>query len=190
MSDTLRAALIFLTQTVFDLYLFILIIRLVLAFVGASYTHPVTQFITRLTSFIIKPMRKFIPNIREFETATFVLILLVEITKYLFISAFSYGMPNIFGLILIGIADSVQLLLQTFTYAIIIQAIMTWIQPGSPMNSLLDQFTSPIMRPLQRIIPPVGGMDITPIPAIIILQLLSIVLVKPLIAVGLSVAFG
>lgn len=190
MSETIRAALIFLVQTVFDIYLFVLVIRLVLAWVGADYTHPVTQLVVKFTSPLIKPLRKFIPDFRKLETATVVLILLVELIKFSIISALSFGFPNLGGLLLIGLADSLQLLLQTFTYAILIQAIMSWIQPGSPINSLLYQFTSPIMQPLQRYIPLVGGIDITPIPAIIMLQLLSIVLVKPLIAVGLGVAFG
>lgn len=190
MTETLRAALVFLTQTIFDLYLFVLIVRLVLTWVGAEYSHPVTILIARLTSFIIKPLRKFIPNIGKLETATVICILLVDMIKFLFISELSFGFPNLIGLFIISLADSLRLLLQTFTYAILIQAIMSWIQPGSQMNSLLYQFTSPIMRPLQRYIPLVGGMDITPIPAIIILQLIAIILVKPLIAIGMGVAFG
>lgn len=190
MSETIRAALIFLIQTVFDIYLFVLIIRLILAWVSADYANSVTQFIVKLTSPVVKPLRRYIRDIGKLETATVVLILLIELIKYAFISALSFGFPNLFGLLLIGIADALQLLLQTFTYAILIQAIMSWIQPGSQMNNLLYQFTSPIMQPLQRYIPLVGGVDITPIPAIILLQLLSIILVKPLIAVGLGVAFG
>lgn len=190
MTDTIRAALVFLTQTIFDVYLFVLVIRLVLAWVGAEHTHPASKLIVSLTSFIIRPMKKVIKDIGKFETATFVLILIIELIKFLIISALSFGMPNLIGLIIIAFADSIQLLLQTFTYAILVQAILSWIQPGSAMNSLLYQFTSPIMRPLQRCIPLVGGVDITPIPAIIILQLISIVLVKPLIAMGMGIAFG
>lgn len=190
MSETLRSALVSLIQYTFDVYLFVLAIRLILAWVGAEYTHRFTQVIVKLTSFLVKPMRKIIPDFRKLETATVVLILIIECIKFSMIAGLSFGFPNPVGLIIIAFGDGIQLILQTFTYAILFQAIMSWIQPGTSFNSLLYQFTSPIMRPLSRIIPLVGGIDITPIPAILLLQLLSIVLAKPLVAVGLGVAFG
>lgn len=190
MSETIRAALIYLVQAVFDIYLFVLVIRLVLAWISADYTHPVTQLIVKLTNPLVKPLRKYIADYRKLETSTFVLLLLIDLVKVSIISLLKYTLTNPFGLLVLMTADIIQLFLQTFSYAILIQAIMSWIQPGSTMNSLLYQFTSPIMRPLQRYIPLVGGIDITPIPAIILLQLLVIVVVYPLTAIGMGIAFG
>src|SRR5579883_585709 len=109
MSDTLRATLLFLIQTVFDLYLFLLIIRLVLAWVNADYYHPVTQFIIKCTSFIVKPMRKYIPNVKDLETATVVLIIILELIKFFLISLLSFGLPNLLGLLILAIGDSIKL---------------------------------------------------------------------------------
>lgn len=189
MSDTLRAALLFLVNTLFDLYLFALAVRLILVWVHASYLDPITQFISRITDFIIVPLRRIIPNIRRLETATVLIILLLEIIKFALISALSFGFPNIFGLMLMAFADSLKLLIQTFFYAILLQAILSFIQPHSPINRILLQFNSPIMAPLQRLIPPINGIDITPIPALLILQLLLIVLVNPLFASALALAY-
>jgi YggT family protein len=190
MSDTIRAALLFLINTVFDLYLFILVVRIILAWVGANYFDPVTQFIIKCTDFIVKPLRRLIPNFRRVETASIVLLLLIEIIKFLLVSLLSFGFPHLLGLFILAIGDSLKLILLTFFYAILLQAILSWIQPNAPMNRVLYQFTSPIMGPLHRVIPPIGGIDISPIPALIILQLLIIILVNPLMGFGLGVAFG
>lgn len=189
MSDTTRAALLFLIETVFNLYLFVLMIRLVLAWVNADYNHPLTQFVIKCSSFVIKPMRQYIPNFRHLETATVVLILLLEAFKFLLICLLSFGLPNLLGLLILSVGDAIKLLIETFFYAILLQAVLSWLQPGNPMNRVLDQFTSPLMHPLRRAIPPISGFDISPIPALIILQLLIILVVSRLMALGLAVAF-
>lgn len=190
MPDTLQAGLLFLVNTIFDMYLFILIIRIILVWVGASYFDPITQFVVKLTDFIVKPLRRRIPNINRFETASVILLLLIEVVKFFIISSLSFGIPSIAGLLVLAFADSVKLLIQAFFYAILLQVILSWVQPYSPVSSFLDQFTSPIMRPIKRIVPPVAGFDISPIPALIILQLLSILLVTPLMTAGLAIAYA
>jgi YggT family protein len=190
MSDTLRAAMLFLITTVFDLYLFVLMIRLVLAWVNADYFHPATQFIVKCTNFIVLPIRNVVKNVGHLESATIICILVIEIIKFFFISLLSFGLPNVGGLAILALADAIKLLLETFFYAILLQAILSWLQPGSPIGQVLDKFTSPIMRPLQRVIPPISGFDISPIPALILLQLLILVFAKELIYLGWRVAFA
>lgn len=190
MADSIRGALLFLISTIFDLYLFVLIIRIILVWVRADYFNPITQFINRLTQFIIKPMRKIIPNIGQLELASVVLIFLLEIAKFSLISSFTFGLSNPLGLLVLATADAIKLLLNTFFYAILLQVILSWLQPYSPVNTILLQFTAPIMRPIQRLIPPVGGFDLSPIPALIILQVLTLLLVNPLMALGINMALS
>jgi len=190
MYSSFQEGLIFLISTLFDLFLFVLVVRLILAWSHVNYFDPITQFVTRITNFIIKPLRRVIPNIGRLETSTLVVIVCMEIAKFLLVSLLSYGMPNIAGLMLLASADTLKLLIQFFIYAIIIQAIMSWVQPHSPMMQTLYKVTLPVMRPVQRIVPPIGGMDISPIPALIGLQLLIIVLVNPLMGVASGLAFG
>jgi len=189
MPDTIRTALLFLTTTLFDIYLFILVVRVLLAKTNANYFDPLTQFIVKLSDVIVKPIRRYIPNFKGFESATILLILLLELIKFFIISLLSFGLPNIFGLLIMSIGDSLKLLINTFFYAILLQAILSWVQPYSPMNRILYQITSPLMQPIQRIIPPISGFDISPIPALIGLQFLIIILINPLMTLGLSVAF-
>ena|SRR3990167_6757664 len=181
---------IFLVTTIVDLYLFILVIRVVLAFAGANYYDPITQFVVRCTDFIIKPLRRIIPNVRGIEIATVTLIIVLEFIKFTIIAVLSYNAINLLGVLIIALADTLKLFLQTYFFAIFIQAILSWVQPGSPVNVLLYRVTAPIMRPIQRLVPSIGGMDISPILAMILLQLTIIVIVNPLMAVGLGVTLG
>lgn len=190
MPNTLQTALLFLIDTVFSLYIGILVVRAILVWVGANYFDPLTQFVIRCTNFISKPLRRVIPNYRNIEISTLLLIFTLEIVKYLLIGFITYGVPNIVGILILSLGDIIRLFLLVFFYAIILQAIFSWVQPYSPVNRALHQFTSPIMQPLHRIVPPVGGFDITPIPALIILQLLIIVVAGPLLNMGAGVAFG
>lgn len=188
MSDSLRSGLIFLITTLFDIYLFILMIRIVLVWVRADYFNPFTQFVVKCTDFIIKPLRRIIPNFRQIEFSSIVLLLVLAMFKFFFICLLSFGVPSILGLCILALADCFKIVIELFFYAILIQALLSWIQPGSPINRVLYQFTSPIMRPLHQLIPPIGGIDITPIPALIILQLLIIIAVNPLMAFGLQMS--
>lgn len=190
MSDAFHAGLLFLINTLLDLYLFVLVIRIILAYVGSNFFDPVTQFVVKLTDFMVKPLRRILPNFNGIEMAGIVLVLVIEIVKFLLISSLSFGFPHIPGLLILAITDSIKIVIETFFYAILLQAILSWVQPRSPINRTLYQFTSPIMRPLQRFIPLVGGFDISPIPALIGLQLLIIILVDPLRAIGWVMAFG
>ena len=189
MPDTLNNGLIFLISTVFDIYLFILIARVLLVWAGASYYDPISQFVIKLTSVIVNPIRKIIPNVKNIEMASLVLILILEVIKFLLISTLTIGMPTIVGLIVLSFGDTLKLIIQCFFYAILLQAIMSWVQPYSPVNQLLFRITAPIMRPIQRVIPPIGGFDISPIPAMIGLQFLLIILVNPIMSLGLGLAF-
>ncbi|HTM63171.1 MAG TPA: YggT family protein [Gammaproteobacteria bacterium] len=183
-------ASLFLITTLFDLYLFVLAIRVLLAYSGANYYDPAIQFIVRLTDVAVKPLRRIIPNIQGIEISTLLLILALEFVKYFLITSIGSMPVSIIGIIIIAFADSLKLFLLTFFYSIIAQAILSWVQPMSPVIMLLYRINAPIMRPIQRLVPNVGGMDISPIPAIILLQLTIILIVNPLMALGLGASLG
>jgi YggT family protein len=190
MLNPIHNALVFLITTLFDLYLFILVIRLILVKARADYFNPFSQLVIKLTQPLVAPLRRFFPNKANIELATIVLILLCEILKFYLVSALMTGLPHFTGIMLLAIADAFKILLNLFFYAILIQVFLSWVQPGySPMGSILSLITAPIMRPIQRIVPLVGGFDISPIPALIGLQLIIILLVTPLFNLGLTMSF-
>ncbi len=189
MSDTLRGILLFLIETLFDIYIFVLIIRIILSWVNADYHHPLTQFVVKCTNFLIKPLRNMIPNYRDIEVSSLVVIMILETIKYILLGLVSFGFPNIFGLIILVLTDMLKMFILTFFYAILLQAIISWVYPGSPANVVLQKFTAPVLRPFQRLIPLIHGFDISPIPALIILQLINFVVIGQFMALGLDIAF-
>ncbi len=189
MSVVILQGLAGLIATIFNIYLAILIMRAIFAWTGSSYmANPLTQLIVKLTSFIIRPMKKLIRDYHGIEFATITLILLLEIIKWICIFTLPFSFHGIAGLIVLAIGDALKLTLQVFFYTVLFQALLSWVQPGSPLNMALDEFTSPIMRPLKRCIPSVSGFDVTPIPALIILQLLIIIIANPLVIWGFTSA--
>lgn len=188
--SAIHDALLFIVSTVFDLYLFVLVIRLLLAFVGASYFDPMIQFVIRATDPLIKPIRRIIPNVRGIELSTVLVILTLEVIKYSLITVITEGNYVFTGVLIIAFADALKILLQTFFYAIILQVLLSWIQPQSPVIGILYRITSPIMRPMQRLCPTIGGFDISPIPAMMLIQISIIVIVNPIWAYGMGVLLG
>lgn len=190
MSEYFNNAFLFLISTLFDLYLIVLVIRLILVWIRSDYFNPLVQFIIKVTNFIIRPTRKVIPNIGRIETATLFWIFLLEIIKFSLLASVSIGGFDLLAVFILAAGDLLKLFVQTFFYAIIAQAILSWFQPHSPFNYMLYQFTSPIMRPIQRVVPPIGGIDISPIPALILLQLVLIIVVNPILMTGWAMTLG
>jgi YggT family protein len=188
--SSIQNGFLFLINSVVNLYLFVLMLRLLLVYIGANYLDSLTQFVTRLTDLIVKPLRRLIPNVKRVELSTLVLMIVIELVKFYMIFLFMLINPNIIGLFILTIGDLLKIALDTFFYAIIAQVILSWIQPYSSINRVLIQITAPIMRPIQRIIPPISGIDISPIVAIIGLQFLNFVLAQSLIALGWGMAVG
>jgi YggT family protein len=175
----------FLVNVIFDSYIFILLVRIILAYMRADYFNPMTQFFIRLTQPIILPLRKIIPNVKGIELSTLLVAFVLELVKFSLLALMLNKMPAISGIFLLGLADLIRGFINIFFYAILIQALMSWVQPGySPLGELLTKITTPIMRPFHRLIPQIGGVDISPIPAMIFLQLLIILVVSPMYQIG------
>lgn len=190
MTDTLLSGIAFLFDALSMLYMYVLITRLLLVLNRANYFDQFTQFIIQLTDFIVKPLRRVIPNIKQLETATLLLIIVLEVCRIVISTAVGSGIPSVDIIVVLVIGQLLQIIIQLFTYLIIFQAILSLLQPYSSINNTLNLLTAPIMRPLRRIIPTIAGIDITPIPALLLLQLVNIVLVMPLMSYALTNQLG
>lgn len=190
MTGSLQDGFVYLVRTLFDLYLFVLIIRFMLAWAKADYFNPLTQVAVRLTNPIVKPVRKLIPNFRDFEIASLMLIFVINLVKFALIAAMSSTIPTLTGLLIIAFGDMLRLFIQVMTGALLLYVIISWIQPFSPVQRVLHQVVFPLVSPFQRMIPPVAGFDLSIIPVFIVLQLTTIILVNPLIQWGMSLAFA
>ncbi|MGD8483777.1 MAG: YggT family protein [Thioalkalispiraceae bacterium] len=183
---------VFLVQTLFGLYLLMVMLRLLLQMVRADFYNPLSQFLVKVTNPPLKPLRRFIPGVAGVDMASVVLLLALKIAEILLLSLFPrYPVPEIGGLFVLAVAELLSLLVNVFLFAIIIQAILSWISPGTynPAAALLHQLTEPVLRPARRLIPPISGLDLSPMAAIIFIYLFIMLFIHPLLDWGRNLAY-
>lgn len=176
----------FLLNTLLGLLTIAFLLRCFLQLTGAPFHNPFSQAIVTLTNFAVRPARRIIPAWKQIDTASLLLAYLTQLLLFLLLLwvhdfpvlvAGSQVLMALFGLALIGvIKQSLYLML----YAVILQAIMSWINPHTPLAPVLNSLTRPVLNPLRRIMPDTGGLDLTPIIVFILIQLILIAFISPL----------
>lgn len=172
----------FLLTTLITLYIIAVMLRFLFGVVRADFYNPVSQFLVRITNPLLVPLRKIIPSYRQYDLSAVALMLVLQIIS-LYLTLFLREMlvaPHL--VILLAIAKLLTQAIDVFIFAIIVQVILSWVNPGtsSPVTSLLYSLTTPVMRPFQRMIPPISGMDLSPLFALLALHILKM-LVRPLV---------
>jgi YggT family protein len=184
MPSNVTAAIVFIVNTLAQLYLFVLLIRLWLPWLGGDFRNPIAQAILKLTSPLVVPVRRIVPPIGKLDTAT---VLIAFIIQYLTIVILLLIMGRTAGIVPIAVTSIVNLILlslRLFVFAIIVRVILSWIAPQgyNPALAIIHTLTEGVLRPFRRIIPPMGGLDLSPLFAIIALTALTIVVagLKPI----------
>ncbi|MCK4708074.1 MAG: YggT family protein [Gammaproteobacteria bacterium] len=173
--------LIFIISTLFHLYAFALALRFILQWVKADFYNPVSQFIVKITTPVVNPARRFISGYKGLDIATLIICYLVLVASQAIVQSLSGYQMTPMSVTIMAITEMVSLFIDVFFYAILIQAIISWVNPQghNPINNLLHSVTSPVLRPVQKFIPPLGGMDISPIFALIGLKVVEM-LINPI----------
>ncbi|MBU3021496.1 YggT family protein [Aestuariibacter sp. A3R04] len=171
-------ASVFLVNTLFDLYLMVVILRLWLQLVKADFYNPASQFIVKATHPIVGPLRRVIPSIGNFDTATLVLAIAVAALKFVALTLlFGSGMINPVAIIILALITVLKQALSLMFWMLIIRAILSWVSQGqNPIEYVLYQLTEPFLAPIRKVIPPIGGLDLSVLIAIIALQFIQILL--------------
>lgn len=174
--------LVFLIQVLFGAYTLVVMLRFLLQLVRADFYNPVSQFIVKATALPLRPLRRLIPALGGLDTASIVLMWLVKSVELMLILLISGGAPNLLAPLAWAIPELIGLALDVFLYAILIQVILSWVNPGgyNPVIGLIDRLTDPLLRPARRLIPPMGGLDLSPMVVMIGLVLLKMLLLPPL----------
>lgn len=172
----------FLIETVFGLYILLVMLRFLLQWARADFYNPVSQFIVKATQPPLKPLRKIIPGIGGLDMAALVLMIVLKFAELWLVTGVMGMSPQIGGLVVLSIADLLGLLINVFIFSILIQVIISWVNPGmyNPVMGLLHSLTEPLLGPARRVIPPISGLDLSPIVVIIVLQLASMLAVAPI----------
>ncbi len=177
----MSAAVFFIIQTLFELYILCFLLRLVLQITRADFHNPLSQFIVRVTSPVVAPLRRVVPSVRGLDTATLVVFLALEAVAT-WLLAWNAGISLGAGpMILLTLLRSIYTVVRMYMFAILIYAILSFVNPGTynPLSSVLASICEPLLRPFRRIIPSIGGLDLSPLFVIIALQALLIALPLP-----------
>jgi len=178
----------FLLQVVFGFYIVAVLLRFLLQWARADFYNPLVQVLVKLTNPPLLPLRRFIPGYRGLDMAAVVLMLLLQLLELL-LMAWLFGRSiTLPGLLVLALAELFGLVVDVLFWAVLVQAIMSWFNPDyrQPLVRLLQQLTEPVLSPARRLLPPISGLDLSPLLVIIALQLSKILLVAPLRDIGLG----
>jgi YggT family protein len=172
----------FLIETVFFLFILLVMLRFLLQWTRASFYNPVSQFIVKATQPVLGPLRRIIPGFAGLDLAAVVLMFALKLVELWLVTSLLGMAPQVGGLAILTIAELLSLLINVFIVSILIQVIVSWVNPGmsNPVMGLLHSLNEPLLAPARRLIPPISGFDLSPIAVFICLQLLSILAVAPI----------
>ncbi|CDZ94760.1 MULTISPECIES: YggT family protein [Pseudomonadaceae] len=183
----LSQALILIIQTLGSLYLLIVLLRFILQLVRADFYNPLSQFIVKATHPLLRPLRRVIPSIGNLDLSSLVLALIVQVLLMAAILMLTYGgIGNLLQLLVWAIIGITGLFLNIFFYALIISVILSWVAPGShnPGAQLINQITEPALAPFRRLLPNLGGLDLSPIFAFLAIKLLEMLVIGNLVVMS------
>ena len=174
--------LVFLIQILFDAYILVVMLRFLLQWFRADFYNPLSQFVVKVTTPVLHPLRRIIPSIPGLDIASLILLWLLK-TIEIFLVQLVMGKGAMFvAASLWAIPELLSLVINLFLIAIFIQVILSWVGSGSynPAIGLLHSITEPLLGPARRILPPIGGLDLSPMLVMVGLVLLEMLLIPPL----------
>jgi YggT family protein len=171
-------ALSYLISTITDLYVAAILLRLLLQWVRADFYNPLSQFLVKVTNPVLVPARRIIPAIGKLDTASVVVMLLLEVLQLAIISQLTQPGFGVQFLLLFAVKKLLFTLIMMYFVLIIARVIVSWIanQSRHPLIPLIYQLTEPVLRPLGKLVPPIGGIDLSPLFALIALRFLLLLL--------------
>lgn len=170
----------FLLDTIFSFFVYLLLARFYLQLMRAPFRNPLGQFVTALTNWLVLPARRFIPGIFGIDLASILLAWLLQslllVLLYLLRGGGFAAAPGmLIGVFLIlGLLELARFSLYLLIGVILIQAVISWINPYAPLAPLFNALAAPFLRPFRRLIPPIGNVDLSPLFALVAAQLLLI----------------
>lgn len=167
----------FLIDTLFNLYLMVAILRVWLQLAKADFYNPVSQFVVKATNPILIPLRRVIPGFAGIDWAGVVLVIIVAFAKLAVLQGlFGQGFP-LLPIFLASLIACVTETLQLMFWIMVIRAILSWISQGyNPIEALLHQLTEPLLTPIRKVIPPLGGLDLSVLVFLIGVQFVQLLL--------------
>ncbi|MEL7538451.1 MAG: YggT family protein [Pseudomonadota bacterium] len=171
-------ALLFLVRAVADLFVMFVLLRLLMQTFRADFRNPLAQAVLQITSPLIIPARRLLPPIGKFDTATIAVALIVEFAFLLFVNwVFFGGAFGVLQLALFSVLRCLSLTIWLMVFVLFVYVILSWVSSGyNPATAIVHSLAEPLLRPVRRIIPLVGGIDFSPMVLILLLMALNMVI--------------
>lgn len=182
--------LVFLIQVIFGAYTFVVLLRFLLQLFRADFYNPVSQFVVKVTSPVLVPLRRVIPGIAGLDIAALLLAWLIKTLELFLVILITKGVFAFTLPLLWAIPELLEMFINIFLFAIFIQVILSWVSPGGyhPAVAVLHTLTEPVLRPIRKYVKPIAGLDLGPMVAILGLIVLKMFLLPPLRAMVSSIA--
>ena len=197
-SSYVTSPMLLIINTLFDLYIMLVLVRFMLQWLRADFYNPVSQFVVRATTPPLKPLRRIIPGFGGQDIAALTLALIIIIIKYIIIRSMGAGVielanvmapigsVGVLGLLVIAAAEILSMFINIFLFAVIISVILSWVNSGgyNPVVGLINSLSQPVMKPIRKFIPPMGGLDLSPLFATLGLMVLKMLLIPPIVFIA------
>ena len=183
--------LAYLVQTLLSVYLVTMLLRFLLQLVRADFYNPISQFIVRVTNPLVIPLRRVIPGLAGIDMASLLLAILLQLAAIVALLVINgLAPPNAFLLLAWSVLGVLGLLVNIYFFALLAMIILSWVAAGSrhPAIYLLYQITEPVMAPFRKVLPPMGGLDLSPILVFVLINIIQIALRHLAQGVGLHPA--
>lgn len=181
-SSYLVNPVIFIIDSVASLYILAILLRFLLQWCGAPYYNPISQFMVKITHPPLRLLRRFVPAIGKIDTSSLLLVLLLQMLANFSILKLQGVAIGIGTLVVLSFADLLSLFINIFVFAVFARALLSWVNPGAydAATAILVSLTEPLLAVGRRIIPDIGGMDLSPLAVLLFLQLAKMVVLPPL----------
>ncbi|HKE46844.1 MAG TPA: YggT family protein [Rhodanobacteraceae bacterium] len=177
-------------QFVFGALIALIVLRVLLQWVRANFYNPICQFLYKATNPVLMPLRKVIPAWRNVDVAGIVLAWLATVLKLVLLYATLGTTLGLAGLAVLALADLVDFVLLLYIVLILVRVVLSFVGTDSyhPIVPLVIQLTEPVMKPIRRLLPDVGGIDFSPMVVLLAITLARVLVAKPLLDFGLTLA--
>jgi YggT family protein len=174
--------IIFLIDTLFSLYILAVLLRFLLQWCGADFYNPISQFLVKTTHPPLRVLRRFVPAVGKIDTSSLVLIFSLQMLADFFILLLKGVTISIGALTILSITQLISLLINIFIFSVFARALLSWMNPGTfnAAASILYTLTEPLLDICRKFIPNLGGIDLSPLAALLLLQLAKMVILPPL----------
>ena len=153
------------------------LLRLYMQYHRVPFGNPLGRFVFAITDWIVLPLRRIVPSVKRWDLASAIAAWLLVIVKFLLLWLLIGNLGRIAALPLVSLVGLLQLAVSGLTALLVVYAVLSWIPGASPMLlDLISRLAEPLVRPLRRFIPLIGGVDLSPLAAIVVLQVIAIVL--------------